>query len=541
MGGCGGALIAPDVVLFAAHCENWKGKQLSIGAYKTKSTESGAQDRFCQEWIAHPNYDAVTVNDDFALCKLDKPVTIDESKVRLEINDQDSEPNTGDDLVVMGLGALAQGGSSPEYVHEVIVPTISNNQCKKYDGYSEVSDAMLCAGFPNSGGKDSCQGDSGGPIVRRITKTDGTIVDMHVGVVSWGLGCAQKNAPGVYARTSMGFPWIKSTMCNVLESISTLCNNEPPPGPSPCDQELTIGVSTDAYAYETKWTLEDNTKNEVMTRQYLFNNYQNEHKLCLKSNECYVWTVTDEHGDGMCTGNQCGSYSLMVNGKEVASGDGKFETSKKENFCTSDGPSPVQSPVEAPVEAPTPSPSACSGNDEVQFQLKLRTDEYGSETYWYLTEKGNNQDPAFFGDNYESQKVLFLPGEDEYYCLKDDVCYLFEIYDTFGDGMAEGSKNGFFEGYLDGEKVFRGSGDFGYSSEKEFCVGNAEPTPDCEDSQAFFYKNKPQRTCVKWAGKGNLQKIKKKCNRKWENMKIYDWCPKTCGEAGVGECKNVRH
>jgi len=341
MGGCGGALVAPDVVLFAAHCQNWKGKQLSIGAYKTKSIESGAQDRFCQEWIAHPNYDAVTTNNDFALCKLDKPVTIDESKVRLEINDNDSVPNTGDDLVVMGLGALAQGGSSPEYVHEVIVPTISNNKCKQYNGYSEVSDAMLCAGFPNSGGKDSCQGDSGGPIVRRITNSDGTIVDMHVGVVSWGLGCAQKNAPGVYARTSKGFPWIKSTMCDVLESISSLCtpNNKALPGPGPCDQELTIGVSTDVYAYETKWTLEDNTKNEVMTRQYLFNNYQNEHKLCLKSNECYVWTVTDEYGDGMCIdGKQCGSYSLMVNGNEVASGDGKFRYSKKENFCTTNSP-----------------------------------------------------------------------------------------------------------------------------------------------------------------------------------------------------------
>jgi len=587
MGGCGGALIAPDVVLFAAHCENWEDKQLSIGAYKTKSTESGAQDRFCEEWIAHPDYS--DINYDFALCKLNKPVTIDESKVRLEINDQNSVPNTGDDLVVMGLGALAEGGSGPEYVHDVIVPTISNNNCKTYPGYGGVTDAMFCAGFPNSGGKDSCQGDSGGPIVQRITQSDGTIVDMHVGVVSWGLGCARKNAPGVYAKTSKGFPWIKSTMCNVFNSISSLCNNDSPPDPGPCDQELTIGVTTDGYAFESEWTLEDSTQNKIMTRKYLFNNYQNEHKLCLNSNECYVWTITDSAKDGLCFQGQCGSYSLMVNGNEVASGNGNFGESEIKNFCIGDGPSPVQSPTKAPseaptkapveaptkapseaptkapvkaptkapveaptkapveaptkapVEAPTPSSGACSGNDEVRFQLKLRTDDYGEETYWYLTETGDNQVQEFSGDDYPSNEVLFLPAKDDYYCLKNDACYLFELYDAFGDGMSEGSQVGFIDGYLDGEKVFRVNNDFGFLSEKEFCVGNAEPTPSCDDSLDFFHRNKSTRTCEGWVGKGNLDKIKKRCNKKWKKIKVYDWCPKTCGEVGLGKCKNVRY
>jgi len=116
-----------------------KTNKLALVPTRPRAPESGAQDRFCQEWIAHPDYDASATNYDFALCKLDKPVTIDESKVRVEINDQNSVPNTEDDLVVMGLGALAQGSSSREYVHDVIVPTISptisDNNCKKYFGY----------------------------------------------------------------------------------------------------------------------------------------------------------------------------------------------------------------------------------------------------------------------------------------------------------------------------------------------------------------------------------------------------------------------
>ena len=50
---------------------------------------------------------------------------------------------------------------------------------------------MVCAGV-EAGGKDSCQGDSGGPIVDSSTTL--------VGLVSWGEGCAEAGAPGVYTR-----------------------------------------------------------------------------------------------------------------------------------------------------------------------------------------------------------------------------------------------------------------------------------------------------------------------------------------------------
>nr|NP_001191249.1 cocoonase-assisted protein [Bombyx mori]ADV78477.1 cocoonase-assisted protein [Bombyx mori]BAJ61819.1 cocoonase assistant protein [Bombyx mori] len=72
-------------------------------------------------------------------------------------------------------------------------------ECKKY--FRSLTSNMFCAG-PPEGGKDSCQGDSGGPAVKG---------NVQLGVVSFGVGCARKNNPGIYAKVSAAAKWIKST------------------------------------------------------------------------------------------------------------------------------------------------------------------------------------------------------------------------------------------------------------------------------------------------------------------------------------------
>lgn len=49
---------------------------------------------------------------------------------------------------------------------------------------------------------------TGGPLVE-----EGTDGPNLIGVVSWGYGCANPDFPGVYARVSSAYQWIRDEVC----------------------------------------------------------------------------------------------------------------------------------------------------------------------------------------------------------------------------------------------------------------------------------------------------------------------------------------
>lgn len=98
-----------------------------------------------------------------------------------------------------------------------MLPVLSNQECRaNYEKINKVSsekqfdDAVICAGY-REGGKDSCQGDSGGPLMFPINN-DGEFNYFQIGIVSFGIGCARSEIPGVYTSVQKFADWIKQTV-----------------------------------------------------------------------------------------------------------------------------------------------------------------------------------------------------------------------------------------------------------------------------------------------------------------------------------------
>jgi secreted trypsin-like serine protease len=168
--------------LYAAHCGDFSGMQVNVGAFERSEITGGAQPRFAVDCRYDPLYqmqDGIP-NHDYAVCKLDSPVEIDEDEVRLEVNKEEKVPTEDDELIVLGLGAT-ENDDFTQFLMYVGVEYVTNDECndeEKYNGI--VQENEICAASP---GKDACQGDSGGPLVKRNANEDGSFVDKHVGIV----------------------------------------------------------------------------------------------------------------------------------------------------------------------------------------------------------------------------------------------------------------------------------------------------------------------------------------------------------------------
>merc|ERR1712037_490872 len=97
---------------------------------------------------------------------------------------------------------------------------ISNSECNA--AYGGITSNMLCAADASgNGGSDACQGDSGGPLVAcGMDGNCGTMPGQNydlIGVVSFGIGCAQADFPGVYARVTAARAWIDANAVGLTQ------------------------------------------------------------------------------------------------------------------------------------------------------------------------------------------------------------------------------------------------------------------------------------------------------------------------------------
>jgi secreted trypsin-like serine protease len=200
---CGGAVVAPSVVVTAAHCFgrdvlglDWHDVpdlRVIAGRYDLRG-KAGQEVPLASVWI-NPGYDPTTNTDDVAVIKLARPLA-GNSTIPMAGPDDQRAYSPGSSATVYGWGDTSGLGSYALTLHSAKVILLADAGCSRaYPGSpagTYVPSGMICADAP-AGGHDACQGDSGGPLV-----SHGRLV----GLVSWGTGCGQAGHPGVYTRVS---------------------------------------------------------------------------------------------------------------------------------------------------------------------------------------------------------------------------------------------------------------------------------------------------------------------------------------------------
>ena len=555
---CSGALIAPDIFLTAAGCADHTGETIIIGAYgrNQNGVIRGDHYRTCVEWVQHPDYFDYYKNANpstlwnVALCKLDTPVEVDQSAVRLVIDRDGDTPYIGEELVSTGLQWT--GSEYPDLLQRGNVTGVECPPVYAYvydqGEYKELPQLgnYLCAAGPDGNGSN-CPGEIGAPLMKVVPQPDGPDDHVLLGIVTFRSICYSDRVSGdtLFTRIDLVESWIDEAMCQLNSTAAVNCDEtEPPAEVIECEEdqsELVVSVMTDPYAYENDWVLSkldgalaewiEVERNPLDIGRFLY-----EDKVCLEADTLYKWSLNDVKGDGVCSsslyhpGNSCGRYDLTLDGQVIYSADGRFDYEDSKEFGTF-----------AETGAPSMSPTECTNGEFLN--ITVITNGYYFQNEWTVEiydEVEQEWSQTHVSDLNEANARF----EDILPCLQTDRRYRWTLTDTAGDGLRTFYGDaledpGYFSVVLNGVGIVQDQ-DFDFEVGREFQTGPVE----CIDEPGFWYFFHRDKELARQC-KSLQDRIDRQgpavgpvsCALPLTNAgTIADVCKETCATFGFGPC-----
>ncbi|KAK2715094.1 phenoloxidase-activating factor 2-like isoform X2 [Artemia franciscana] len=215
----GGALIDGRHIITAAHrvaqhANGGQGIKVRLGEWDAKQNTEPL--KYVEVPVTdiriHPFFNPANLKNDIALLKLPEAVNFAAAPhVAPVCIPNFAQRNEGKRCWVTGWGkdAFGAGGQFQYILRKVDIPILHASDCENRLRSTRLGPifqldrtSFVCAG--GEPGRDACQGDGGSPLV---CETEPNRFEV-VGLVAWGIGCAEPGIPGVYVNVASYVDWI---------------------------------------------------------------------------------------------------------------------------------------------------------------------------------------------------------------------------------------------------------------------------------------------------------------------------------------------